>query len=939
MDKSSTQIETQLLQLVQVFLVELKAERAQRAISINARLENDLGLGSLEKAELISRIEKNFLVQIPIHTMAEAKTINDLVHAVLQTSPTQQILTGKVVAPLSESLIPYPVSANSLVEILLYYAEKSPLRPHIYLQDEQGDEQIITYGKLLSNATAMAHGLRHHGLNPEDTVAIMLPTCEDFFYSFFAVLLAGGVPVPIYPPFRADRIEEYAKREASILRNAEIRILITFHQGEALSKILKTFIPSLRYVISSENLLTNESDFIDFSKENEKAALIQYTSGSTGDPKGVLLTQHNLLSNIRATGKAANIQPTDICVSWLPLYHDMGLIGAWFCPLYYGIPVTIMSPLSFLSRPERWLWTIHYHRATVTAGPNFAYELCIRKIDHAKLEGLDLSCWRIAANGAEAVRADTIRNFTKKFAPYGFKPETFFPVYGLAESTVALLFPELERMPRIDKISRDALQKEEKAIATESKKSKEYLEFVCVGKPIPDHEVRIVDEADQIVEERVIGLLQFCGPSAMQGYYHNPTTTQAIYHDGWWDSGDYAYQAEGEFFITGRKKDLIIKAGRNIYPEAIEEIVGQIQGIRKGCVIAFGVSDEVTGTEKLIVVAETRTQDDIEHEQLISEINDKVFTGIGVAVDHIFLSKPGIIPKTSSGKLQRSACKLSYVQSKLAHRRDPVWLQFSKLFIQSVVNKTKAITHNLLHFIYGAYLGLIMALLLPIFLLSSIFLSQKKLIKLCQWFSRSVFFLAGCRLTVIGKENLNNIKPMIIVSNHTSYVDVMVLMAVLPNDIIFIGKKELLNVPIIRRFFTKMGNISVDRLDFTQSLDDTEKIKSALEEKRTLIIFPEGTFTYATGLRPFKYGAFKVAVETGTAICPVALQGSRHILRDGTRIPKRGDVRITICEPLIPKEQGWHEIIRLSATSRLEIAKYCGEQAIDLVMAGVESKK
>lgn len=938
MEKSSQQLEKQLLHVVHTFLIELKAERAQRAISIHARLENDLGLGSLEKAELFSRLEKNFSIQLSIQTMAEAKTLNDILNALLKNAPTQQI-TQQIIAPLTELIIPIPTAATSLVEILLYYAEKCPQRPHIYLQDENGDEQIITYGKLFNKATAMAHGLKNYGINPEDTVAIMLPTCEDFFYVFFAVLLAGGVPVPIYPPFRADRVAEYAKREATILNNAETRILITFHQGEILSKILKTFIPSLREIISSESLLTNEIAPIDFSKENEKAALIQYTSGSTGDPKGVLLTHHNLLSNIHAAGKAADIQPTDIGVSWLPLYHDMGLIGVWFCPLYYGIPVTIMSPLSFLSRPERWLWAIHYHRATVTAGPNFAYELCIKKIDENKLQGLDLSCLRLTCNGAEAVRADTIRKFTKKFALYGFKPEAMFPVYGLAESTVALLFPELNRPPRIDKIARDVLQKEGKAVPTTSKKSKDYLEFCCVGKPIPDHEVRIVDEFDQMVPERVVGQLQFCGPSAMQGYYHNPKTTQTIYHDGWWDSGDYAYQAEGEFYITGRKKDLIIKAGRNIYPEAIEEIVGKIQGIRKGCVIAFGVSDETTGTEKLIVVAETREQHITEKAQITAKITENILIGIGVAADVIILAKPGTIPKTSSGKLQRSACKHAYLQKKLVQHRMPSWLQIAKLFLQSALNKIKNISKNVVNVIYGIYIGLLFLLLIPLVLICSIILTTRSLTQLIHILAKSLLFIAGCHITVAGKENLAKYNPVIIVVNHASYVDVLLLLAVLPSNIIFIGKKELLRTPIIKSFFKKLGNISVDRLDFTQSLEDTHKIKLALEQKKSLVIFPEGTFTYATGLRPFKYGAFKVAVETNTPICPIALRGTRQVLREGTIIPKRGNMHVTVCEPIVPTEHGWHEIIRLCTTTRLAIAKNCGEQAIDLVMAGVEVKK
>lgn len=934
MEQTPKQVEKHLISIVQEFLTELKAERARRAISMHASLEKDLGIGSLEKAELFHRIEKAFAVQLPTQVMAEAKTLDDLATAILQAKPTIAYSKRKLPSATLETLELLPTTALTLVEVLTHYAKHRPHRPHIYLQDDQGNEHIITYGELFKNAIGMAHGLLANGLKPEETVAIMLPTCAEFFYVFFAILIAGGIPVPIYPPFRPDRIEEYATREAGILRNAETRFLITFPQGETLSKILQSFIPSLKAVLNAENLVTTNTAMPNITIEAENAGLIQYTSGSTGDPKGVLLTHRNLLTNIRTAGQAINIQPTDIAVSWLPLYHDMGLIGAWFTPLYFGIPVTIMSPLSFLSRPERWLWTIHYHRATLTAGPNFAYELCIRKIEKKELEGLDLSCWRLAFNGAEAIFPRTIKNFTEKFMPYGFKPEALFPVYGLAESTVALAFPTLGRPPRIDRIIREIMEKEGRAVPTQSTIEKHYLEFVCCGKPIPEHEIRIVDTENNEVPERTVGQLQFTGPSSMQGYYHNPAATQAIYHEGWWDSGDYAYKADGEIYITGRKKDLIIKAGRNLYPEAIEEIVAQIEGVRKGCVIAFGVSDKKSGTERLIIVAETRETQAEQSEMIQAKITEKVLAGIGISPDQIILGPPGTITKTSSGKLQRSACKQAYLQGKLTKHRLPAWWQISKLLLKSTAKKISNGIKNIGRLLYGIYLSLIILFLVILFLPVSLFLAKPRLAKYLRFNTRLLLYLSGCRLSITGRENLSKTWPMIIVANHASYVDVIVLIATLPADVVFIGKKEFLKIPIFKTYYNKLGHITVDRLDFMQSLADTQKITNSLEQGLAIVIFPEGTFTYATGLRPFKYGAFKVAVDTKTPICPIALRGTRNILRDGSVIPKRGDITITICDPIVPRDQGWHEIIRLSAATRVEIAKYCGEQAIDLIMAG-----
>ena len=266
----------------------------------------------------------------------------------------------------------------------------------------------------------------------------MQPTNPGFFYTFAGVLLANCIPVPIYPPLRPHQIEAYAKQEAKILRNAEVRMLVTFHEAEHLSKLLRAFIPSLKHVTTVNSLLKNDEKASFFGAKADDFALIQYTSGSTSAPKGVLLTHQNLLSNIRTFGEFGHMNHQDVLVSWVPLYHDLGLIGMWLSSLYHGIPLVVMSPLTFLTRPERWLWAIHYHRGTISGGPNFAYELCIRKIEPEQIEGLDLSSWRAAVNAAEAIQPKTMERFTEKFAPYGFKPEAYRPAYGLAESTVCL---------------------------------------------------------------------------------------------------------------------------------------------------------------------------------------------------------------------------------------------------------------------------------------------------------------------------------------------------------------------------------------------------------------------------------------------------------------------------------------------------------------------
>jgi fatty-acyl-CoA synthase len=928
MDQSLTKTELQLLQITKDLLFELESERALRAISLDASFEKELGIGSLERAELFHRIEKAFVVQLPDRLIAQADNLRDLIPAIKEANPPGRIHYHEVFPIVEESGVD-PLKYTNLVDILQQYAEKEPQRVHIYLQDELGKEKIIRYSDLYEKARKTAKGLQQLGLHPNETVAIMLPTCDDFFYAFFGVLIAGGLPVPIYPPFRSDRIEEYAKREAKILKNAEVCILISFTQVKTLNKILRNFIPSLKTVVTVTDLMKSSHTLSPIYLTGHNNALIQYTSGSTGDPKGVLLTHNNLLSNIRAIGQAIQIKPTDIAVSWLPLYHDMGLIGSWLGSLYYGIPITIMSPLSFLNHPERWLWAIHYHRASLSAGPNFAYELCTTKIEDHAIEGLDLSSWRLAFNGAEAVYPKTIKNFIRRFGYYGLKTESIYPVYGLAESSVALTFPTLYSQARIDRIERDKFNHNQVATPC-NEHEKNCVEFVSCGVPLPEHELRIVDANGNEVKERVIGSLQFRGPSSMQGYYKNPEATKAIYHDGWWESGDLAYKADKEVFITGRKKDVIIKGGRNLYPQEIEEITAQVKGVRKGCVVAFGATNSQVGTEQIVVVAETREQRQEQQESIKDKISKQITSAIGDPPDKIILVAPKTIPKTSSGKLQRSSTKELYYQEKLTKKQKPTWLQFAHLFLLSGVKKVGNISRKILRVFYSAYAFIIGVVSLFTLWLLLWFLPQDKAKKATRFWARTVLWAIGCKVSIEGEKHLQRKQPMIYVSNHTSYLDTVVLTAILPPDVLIVGKKELLKTPFLRHFLKKLGHLTVERTDYLESMSDTSLIIAKLSEGKSILLFPEGTFSYATGLRPFKLGAFKIATEISSPICPIAIRGTRQILRGTNLLLRPHRINIWVGRQLHPREKGWREATRLRTVIRIEIAKHCGENVLDI---------
>jgi acyl-CoA synthetase (AMP-forming)/AMP-acid ligase II len=563
--------------------------------------------------------------------------------------------------------------SETLTSALIRRASETPRKVHLHLRLEGGQEESYTYQEMLDGAMAAGAALRARGLKPGETVALMLPTCREFFFSFLGTLLAGGIPVPIYPPIRADQIEEYARRQSAILRNAEVRIMITFREAERLARALD--IPSLRAVVRGEALL-GAPGVVEYEASEDDIALIQYTSGSTGDPKGVTLTHRNLVSNVRAIGHGVGVREDDVVVSWLPLYHDMGLIGCWLFSIYYGLELVAISPVAFLRRPARWLWMFHHHRGTLSPAPNFGYELCARKIKDADIEGLDLSSWRVALNGAEPINPETLERFTSRFSPYGFRSETMMPVYGLAENSVALAFAPNQTASRIDTVERALFELHGEARPASGTSGN--LRFVSTGRALPHHEMRIVDHNGEPVAERREGQIQFRGESAMQGYYRNPEATRAARDGDWYRTGDLGYWAEGDLFITGRHKDLIIRAGRNVHPQELEKLAADVEGVRRGCVAAFGVADRSRGTESVVIVAETRSKDPEVRARIAGEIRRRVGAG-AISPDVVQVVGPGAIPKTPSGKLQRDACRRLYLASKLEARGAPVWVQMLRL--------------------------------------------------------------------------------------------------------------------------------------------------------------------------------------------------------------------------------------------------------------------
>jgi len=912
-----------LLDTVRQLAAELHPARQAPAASLDGRLEHDYGFDSLGRVELFLRVERRFGVSLPQSVMESAETARDLLRAIHAASPASHAVPverASVLAEESET----PDRATTLIEVLEWHVARHPERPHIVLQDDAGEEQTVTYAALENAARAVATGLLDRDLQPGAAVAIMLPTGVDYFYSFFGVLLAGGVPVPIYPPARASQIEEHLRRHAGILSNALVDTLITVAQAKPIALLLKPLVRTLKNVVTPTELSRPSPAAIVHRVKSQDIAMLQYTSGSTGNPKGVILTHANLLTNIRAMGRALRVTPDDVFVSWLPLYHDMGLIGAWMGSLIYGFKYPVMSPLTFLARPARWLWSIHRHRGTLSGGPNFCYELAMRKVEDADVEGLDLSSWRFAFNGAEPVSPDTMAAFSKRFARYGFKAEAMTPVYGLAEATLGVSFTQPGRGPKVDRVDRESFTNGGRAIPV-SGPGASALSFVACGRPLPDHQVRIVDASDRELAERQEGHIQFSGPSITSGYYRNPEATRELLHGEWIDTGDYGYVAEGEVYITGRVKDTIIRAGRNIYPYELEEAVGALQGIRKGCVAVFGAKDAHSGTERVVVLAETRVIDAAERDRLRAQIDALAVPLIGMPADEIVFAPPHSVLKTSSGKIRRAASRTAYESGALRGTR-AVWLQIVRLAFAAILPQARRSLRSATDLAYGAWALALLGVVGSLTWIACALLPRPEWCwRLSSRMCRLYLALIGIKLSVHGLEHLPSGRPCVLAVNHASFIDGPVVLTALPEPMCFIAKRELLDHFVPRIYLKSIGTRFVERFDTQRGVEDVESFVETTRRGDSLIVFPEGTFRRAPGLRSFRMGAFVVAARVGAPVVPLTLRGTRSVLRDGQWLFRRGTISATLSAPIEPTGTDWASAIALRDHTRAEILRLCAE--------------
>lgn len=540
-------------------------------------------------------------------------------------------------------------SAPTIGAALLERAELYPDQPMCYIEESEGRTVRLTAAELVERAGAAATTLAEAGVRPGDRVGICLDTSADAYAALHGCFLLGAVPFVSEPPLSTMRRQRWSDRLRLLISRAEPRAVISA--------------PSFRDAVAGPCQEAGveiieppfEGGYVPTSvrADADDLALIQFTSGTTGNSRGVALTHRAIMSNAASIGDRC-FRSGELIVTWLPLHHDMGLIGCNLAPFLHGLPVASMPPLSFALRPERWLRALHRYRGTFTSAPNFAYQMCATKIPDAKLAGLDLSAWRVAGNGAEVVNAATLRRFADRLSPYGYRATSMMPCYGMAETVLAATMCVPGDPMITTTVRRDVLADTGRVVEA-GPDDPDGQELASSGKPVLGTEIRVVDESRTDVADRVQGDILLRSPSLMSGYYQQKDETDKVLRDGWLHTGDQGFLDDGQLYVTGRVKDVVIIGGRNYHPYVFETAASNAAGTHPGAVAAVGCPDPALGTEALTIVVESKHHagDDGAAGSLREAVVRSVSEETGLRPDRVEIVPRGSLPKTPSGKLQR----------------------------------------------------------------------------------------------------------------------------------------------------------------------------------------------------------------------------------------------------------------------------------------------
>ncbi len=552
-------------------------------------------------------------------------------------------------------------------DTLLEYLERaSQVEEHgLRLLDRHEVETWLPWSQIARRAAQVAGQLAAAGIERGDRVALVFPTGEEFLAALFGVVHAGAVPAPLYPPARLGRLDEYRRQSQRMMAAAGARLaLVGADVAPALGEATAWPAP---LGVRRLGELPAAPPAPPIRVAPDDLGLVQFSSGTTGEPKPVGLSHRAICAQVRALNAHWPDEPGLIHsgVSWLPLYHDMGLIGCLFTALERPGTLTLLPPDAFVARPALWLRAISRYRATLSAAPNFAFAVCAERISDAELAELDLSSWRVALNGAESIAPAVLERFCERFSACGFQRQAMTPVYGLSEAALAVTFSELAAPPRVRRFARAELRDADRAI-----ESPDGTELVSVGRPLPGFAVEVRDERRRALAEGRVGHVAVRGPSLMSGYLGQPEDTARALRDGWLDTGDLGFLLDGELYLVGRAKDVLILRGRNHPPDDVEQAAGAIAGARPGCAVAVSHLPENASGERLLVFLEHARHSPREAHALLGEAARRaVLERTGLDADEVIVLAPGSLPRTSSGKLRRQEALRRHLRGELGARQ------------------------------------------------------------------------------------------------------------------------------------------------------------------------------------------------------------------------------------------------------------------------------
>ncbi|MBK8616290.1 MAG: AMP-binding protein [Anaerolineales bacterium] len=547
-------------------------------------------------------------------------------------------------------------------ERLRSHLAQTPERAAVTLQIASQPDLPISYSRLMRGAQGFADALHNEGIASGEVVLLILRHGEELIYSYFGCVIHGAIPSVM--SFLTEKLspERYRADLSTLISVTRPAAIVTYAEFADEVRAVAGAGDSVRAVIVAENVSAHDVDFSSWNGLNrrpEDIALLQHSSGTTGLQKGVALSHQAVFNQLDAYSHSLALNDSDVIVSWLPLYHDMGLIAGFLLPVLYGIPLVLMSPFDWVRAPYRLMQSVSQYKGTLSWLPNFAYNFCAQKIRDRHLEGVDLSTWRAVINCSEPVRWESHQIFYEKFKAYGLPENALHSSYAMAENVFAVTQSNLAGRPKVEVIEREAFMVERVAREANDKAA---ITVMSSGSPLPNVQIKIVDEKGNELPERVIGEIILKSDCMLTGYYNRPDVTEKAFLNGWYVTGDYGYLSGGELFVSGRKKDMIIVGGKNVYPQDLELLSYEVPGVHAGRSVAFGLFDEEQGTEEVVIIAEADSEDEAENQKIADAIRQHVTKNSAIALRYVKVVGPKWIVKTSSGKTARSANKEKFLQ-------------------------------------------------------------------------------------------------------------------------------------------------------------------------------------------------------------------------------------------------------------------------------------